>query len=320
MEHKINKVESVGDEPANNARVRRALGLVKPHLEAYVRQTLAAVPGARVSPTSDVQELLKTMLSHPVHFFAGPTGTTLKNCVHVIREARNRSAHEQPFSDREARHAIDAVGILAESIGAPTSVISSLDALDTPASSGPQTERPVSSPLSSSMKAPKQRGGVDGSAQKSDRVRRGDGGEILNAEELTADDVAMQRVLCPACRHKVFEEWPGGWDAHAGSPTACTGLAAVGAEARKEEFRNRFGQLFRKPVSAAGRSRQRDLMRSLWARFAPDAERVIREYAEAERRGEVTRASNTYGITPEDYARRLLADGSAKGWLTQGAT
>lgn len=61
---------------------------------------------------------------------------------------------------------------------------------------------------------------------------------------------------------------------------------------------------------------QRAVMRELFAKFGGDAERVIREYAAAERRGEVPRKRNTYGLTPEGYARALFADGEKKGWLS----
>lgn len=61
---------------------------------------------------------------------------------------------------------------------------------------------------------------------------------------------------------------------------------------------------------------QRDVMRTIWARCAPDEERAIREYATAEHRGEVSRKQNASGRTSEQYARALLADGLAKGWLS----
>lgn len=60
---------------------------------------------------------------------------------------------------------------------------------------------------------------------------------------------------------------------------------------------------------------QRDVMRAIWLRCAPDEERAIREYAAAEHRGEVSRKQNTSGHTAEEYARALLVDGLAKGWL-----
>jgi len=42
---------------------------------------------------------------------------------------------------------------------------------------------------------------------------------------------------------------------------------------------------------------------------------IVKEYAEAEKNGIVSRKSNARNITPEDYAERLFLDGIAKGWL-----
>ena len=53
-------------------------------------------------------------------------------------------------------------------------------------------------------------------------------------------------------------------------------------------------------------------MREFFRRFGHDDARIIREYAAAERRGDVQRTSNDYGLLPEDYARRLLADARKK--------
>lgn len=71
----------------------------------------------------------------------------------------------------------------------------------------------------------------------------------------------------------------------------------------------------RAPRARARRPSQRDVMRAIWARWAPDEERTIREYAAAEHRGDALRKQNTSALTPEQYARALLADGLAKGWL-----
>jgi hypothetical protein len=56
-------------------------------------------------------------------------------------------------------------------------------------------------------------------------------------------------------------------------------------------------------------------MQRLWQEFAPDTDRVIQEYAAAETTGVAPRGSNRQNIPPVEYARRLLADGLAKGWL-----
>ncbi|MGA3141475.1 MAG: hypothetical protein ABSF10_00315 [Verrucomicrobiota bacterium] len=45
---------------------------------------------------------------------------------------------------------------------------------------------------------------------------------------------------------------------------------------------------------------------------------VVGKYAEAERRGDVTRKSNSHGLTTHDYAVRLLADGiRKKGFMNE---
>jgi hypothetical protein len=60
---------------------------------------------------------------------------------------------------------------------------------------------------------------------------------------------------------------------------------------------------------------QRDLMRALYRRFGDDEERLVEEYAAAEVRGDVPRASNARGYTPKQYARALYQDGQRKGWI-----
>ena len=62
-------------------------------------------------------------------------------------------------------------------------------------------------------------------------------------------------------------------------------------------------------------SAQRDAMKALWKRLSPDVEAVARAYAEAEAAGSVARNSNRSGVAPGDYAKRLIRDGLAKGWL-----
>ena len=60
---------------------------------------------------------------------------------------------------------------------------------------------------------------------------------------------------------------------------------------------------------------QRDYMRKLIARFGANKDRVVREYAGAERRGEVERKSNSHNWTPEQYASALWQDGIRRGWI-----
>lgn len=61
---------------------------------------------------------------------------------------------------------------------------------------------------------------------------------------------------------------------------------------------------------------QRDYMRELVRRFGPNEDRVVREYAAAEERGEVERKSNSHTITAEQYARALWNDAVKKGWIS----
>jgi hypothetical protein len=60
---------------------------------------------------------------------------------------------------------------------------------------------------------------------------------------------------------------------------------------------------------------QRDMMRELVQRFGEHEDVVVREYARAERAGRVERKRDTYGRSPEDYARALWRDALKKGWL-----
>lgn len=66
----------------------------------------------------------------------------------------------------------------------------------------------------------------------------------------------------------------------------------------------------------SGKISQRDYMRELVKRFGPDEERVVREYAAAEERGEVERKSDSHRITAEQYARALWNDAIKKGWIS----
>jgi len=60
---------------------------------------------------------------------------------------------------------------------------------------------------------------------------------------------------------------------------------------------------------------QRQVMCDIYARSGRDRDRAIEAYAAAERRGDVPRRRNGRGISPEQYAIRLFADGINKGWL-----
>lgn len=82
-----------------------------------------------------------------------------------------------------------------------------------------------------------------GPSQRSLLPRLDPSGVIVNAEELSVGQVVGKRVRCPACRMLVFRSWPEGWDGHAA--LRCRGIQGGGPEARKSEFKRRYGQLFR---------------------------------------------------------------------------
>ncbi len=60
---------------------------------------------------------------------------------------------------------------------------------------------------------------------------------------------------------------------------------------------------------------QRAAMRRIYRREGMDHGRTVRAYAAAEGAGDVERRSNENGLSAEDYAYRLLADGLTKGWI-----
>lgn len=61
---------------------------------------------------------------------------------------------------------------------------------------------------------------------------------------------------------------------------------------------------------------QRELMRSLYKLHNGDQILTCAAYAKAEAEGRAYRKRGSLRLSPEDYARALLADGLRKGWLT----
>jgi hypothetical protein len=55
----------------------------------------------------------------------------------------------------------------------------------------------------------------------------------------------------------------------------------------------------------------------LFRRFDGDQSRIIEAYAEAERRGEVQRVHDSRGMSADEYASRLFADGVKKSWIQE---
>jgi hypothetical protein len=155
------------------------------------------------------------MLANWESVFAARMGKTARHYIFELKDVRNRWAHEAEFAIDEVRRAIDTAALVAQSIGAPTEVVT--------------------------------------------RIRK-----------LAASDVTETRV------------------------SKLAGQATL---------------------TSPRRLTQRDMMRRIYARYAPDEARIVREYAAAEQRGEVQRLRNESGLSPEEYAKALLADGQKKGWL-----
>lgn len=70
-----------------------------------------------------------------------------------------------------------------------------------------------------------------------------------------------------------------------------------------------------RPSTNPRKPNQRDTMRLIFKRVGNDEDKLIAGYAAAEKRGDVVRKRNKHGMTAEDYARALLKDAAAKGWL-----
>jgi hypothetical protein len=216
---------------SSEAVVRRALDILKPHLSGYVRDTLAnyALPGPS---REDTHGLTSSILQNWNTAFAPRLPHTIRNYVFELRDVRNRLAHEEPFSTDAVRRAIDTARLIAGAIDAPRSLIDQLERLA-------EAQQPVGSDRVITVHEMSRRDRPNPTPRP-----LVDRGVIVNAVELSANDLAMKRVLCPACAEKVFEQWSAGWDAHAAH--RCKGLAALSYEDRKREYKSRFGHLFRR--------------------------------------------------------------------------
>ena len=60
---------------------------------------------------------------------------------------------------------------------------------------------------------------------------------------------------------------------------------------------------------------QREKMKALYKQHKGDEKLAVKQYAQAEKDGEVKRDSNEYDLSPENYAQRLWNDGVNDGWL-----
>lgn len=154
---------------------------------------------------------------------------------------------------------------------------------------------------------------------------RGNDVQSLLRSMLDAWDLVFRRHLPAVARSYVHEliDIRNRWaheepfsraEAKRACDTAQQLAALIGAPELGTAPRARRDKGRRSDPSAPRRS-QRDVMRAIFHVHGHDADRVVREYAAAERRGEVARKSNQADISAEDYARALLNDGERKGWL-----
>lgn len=193
-------------DTAERAAVRHALDSLKPYLAAFLAQRGVVVasdargPSKAASP--DIQAHLKACLASWETTLRRDLPSAARSYIHELIDIRNRWAHEEPFTTREAARAADTVQHLTLLLGAPVA-----------------TAAPITA-----------------------KVARTAGGR---------------------------------------------------------------------------RETQREVMRRLFVASGRNPDRAVHAYAAAERAGEVVRRSNKHGISAEDYARALLADGEKKGWLRE---
>lgn len=103
---------------SNTDRVRWALEELLPYLHTYVNQTLQQAAPNRQPVDQDITVLVGAVLDEWGVFRMG-LGRA-RPYLHELREVRNALMHFQPFSDDQARRAIDTIRLIADAIGAPT--------------------------------------------------------------------------------------------------------------------------------------------------------------------------------------------------------
>jgi hypothetical protein len=121
--------------------------------------------------------------------FAPSLSATVRHYVFELKDIRNRWAHEEEFSDDEAHRAADTARLVAQSIGAPSQVISNLRKLMQRSAESVEARATPDTPA-----RPRSRNPAPSVVPRLDAH-----GVIVNANELTAADVSLQRVLCPGC-------------------------------------------------------------------------------------------------------------------------
>lgn len=66
--------------------------------------------------------------------------------------------------------------------------------------------------------------------------------------------------------------------------------------------------------------KQRNLMRKLYREFGDDESVFVSECAKSERNRVVTRRSNAFDLSTEQYAAALYRDSIRKGWIYEEST
>jgi hypothetical protein len=171
-----------------------------------------------------------------------------------------------------------------------------------------------------------QHGQASKSAARGSQTGRGDDIQALLRSMLNSWDAVFRQHLPSVARSYVHEliDIRNRWaheepfsrvEADRAEDTARRLADLIGAPNARVDQAVRAAVSKKAPVRSAPRKSQRDVMQDIYNAHGPDVDRVVREYASAERRGEVDRARNAKAITAEAYARALLSDGERKGWL-----
>lgn len=114
-------------QPDRHALIRSGLEMLLPHLKVFVHTNLQRTYGAgyrdrpefaghRKSLEFDPRFLIKTAIAHWETAFRD-SEKKIRNHLHLIREIANRWAHHGAIDDREARHAVETMQLLAIAIG-----------------------------------------------------------------------------------------------------------------------------------------------------------------------------------------------------------